>query len=90
MSRELVNQSSVFIPYQSYALEPIISNLFNYAKKEMNNYKSCGKYYYATTTNEDDMILMEKGPFYIDDLLSEDQEKNIIGSQHVLLFIKNE
>ena len=68
MSRELVNQSSVFIPYQSYVLEPIISNLFNYAKEEMNNYKLCGKYYYATTTNEDDMILMEKGPFYIADL----------------------
>ncbi len=56
----------------------------------MNNYKLCGKYYYATTTNEDDMILIEEGPFYIDDLLSEDQEKNIIGSQHVLSFIKNE
>ena len=56
----------------------------------MNNYKLCGKYYYATTTNEDDMILIDEGPFYIDDLLSEDQEKNIIGSQHVLLFIKNE
>jgi hypothetical protein len=68
MSQELVNQSSFIIPYQSYDLEPIVSNLFNYVKEEMNNYKSCGKYYYATTTNEDDMILMEKGPFYIDDL----------------------
>lgn len=123
MSQELVNQSSFIIPYQSYALEPIFSDIFNYVKEEMNNYKSCGKYYYAATINEDDMILMEKGPFYIDDLNKKNNHnmntymidsnkresliadvccgiylrkrvvkviKNIIGSQHILSFIKRQ